>query len=411
MRLPKRTPKDQQAKKDVPPGETKPAGPSIQGTLRYIDEKSIAADTEKRGLVRFRLLPATRFLDKDGQPMRDSLFKAGDQVVITFNLEDEDTALSVTMTAKGAIPEKAAEPAKEPTADPPTVVSDNAKDDDAPKLRRGIPPRVRQERAEREAEAASVPPPVTAVKPNFEPPILLSSGPDPFIAAAREAAANFTETLPDFIVQQHTTRYQSESKPPNWNALDLVTAEVVVTNGKEEYKKVSINGKAVKTGIEKTGAWSTGEFATTQQDILDPATDAKFTRRGDRRLTNREAVVYDYSVSQPNSHWRIVPGGSQSYRPPYKGVIWFDKQTKRVLRIEQRATNFPDDFEFNRVDMVLNYDFVRIGSKTVLLPVNSESIICQSASTICSRNVLNFRNYRKFGAETGITFEEDPPKE
>lgn len=413
IRLPKRTPKDQETKKGTPPAETKAAVPSIQGTLRHISENSITADTDKRGTVHFRLLPATKFLDKDGQPMRDSLFKAGDQVVITFNLEDEDTALSVTLTASGPTPEKKpAETEKEPPADPSTIVSEKTSDDDAPKLRRGIPPRVKQAQREAEAEVAAarpaVPPPVT---PNYEPPILPPSGPDPFIIAVREVAATFTETLPDFIVQQHTTRYQSESKPPNWNAIDLVTAEVAVTKGKEEYKKVSINGKAVKTGIEKTGAWSTGEFATTLQDILDPSTDAKFVRRGDRRLTNREAVVYDYSVRQPNSHWRIVPSGSQSYRPAYKGVIWFDKLTKRVLRIEQRATQFPDDFEFNRVDMVLNYDFVRIGTKTVLLPVNSENIICQTGTTICSRNVLNFRNYRKFGAESGITFEDEPPKE
>ena len=202
-------------------------------------------------------------------------------------------------------------------------------------------------------------------------------------------------------------RYRSEVKPFQWQAIDMVSADVTVIKGKEEYKKITINGKPTNKPAEKSGAWSTGEFATTQQDILSSSTAAKFVKRGQQRVAGRDAVAYDFTVEQPNSHWHIIPGDSKPYRPPYKGVIWIDKESKRVLKIEQRATSFPDDFEFNRVELVLEYGLVRISGKLVLLPVRSENIICQSASTYCSRNELNFRNYRKFGAESAITFEKD----
>jgi hypothetical protein len=111
-------------------------------------------------------------------------------------------------------------------------------------------------------------------------------------------------------------------------------------------------------------------------------------------------------VKQTNSHWRIIPENSKSYNPPYKGSIWIDQETKRVLKITQKATYFPDNFEFNSAEVTLEYDFVRISGRPVLLPVRSENIICLSTSTDCSRNELNFRNYRKFGAESAITFEK-----
>ena len=282
------------------------------------------------------------------------------------------------------------------------------KDDDKPILRRGKQPEKRRE-PEPEPESAAKAEPIDPREYKENPATASVAGPviDPIIAAAREAAGEFTETLPDFLVQQHTMRYRSEVKPFQWQAIDMVSADVTVIKGKEEYKKITINGKPTTKAAEKSGAWSTGEFATTQQDILSSSTAAKFAKRGQQRVGGRDALAYDFTVQQPNSHWRIIPGDSKPYNPPYKGVIWIDKESKRVLKIEQRATSFPDDFEFNRVELVLEYGLVRISGKLVLLPVRSENIICQSASTYCSRNELNFRNYRKFGAESAITFEKD----
>ena len=412
IKLPKRKPKEPEVK-----AEPKPAAdtlPSVDGTLRKLEEKRLTLETTAKGTLQFRLLAKTQFLDKDGKALRDSLLKPGDQLQVSFSADDEETALRVTLTRAGTAAEKAvaeketAEVATAPAApDTATRVSTPAKDDDKPVLRRG-----KQPQKPRDPDPDPAPAPEAKIDPreykeNPSTATAMGLNTDPIIEAAREAASQFTETLPDFIVQQHTMRYRTDVKPFQWQAIDMVSAEVTVIKGKEEYKKISINGKVTNKPVEKTGAWSTGEFATTQQDILDSFTAAKFVKRGGQRVAGRDAVVYDYAVQQPNSHWSIIPENSKAYRPPYKGAIWIDKETKRVLKIEQRATSFPDDFEFNRVELVLEYGLVRISGKLVLLPVRSENIICQSASTYCSRNELNFRNYRKFGADTAITFEKD----
>jgi hypothetical protein len=37
-----------------------------------------------------------------------------------------------------------------------------------------------------------------------------------------------------------------------------------------------------------------------------------------------------------------------------------------------------------------------------LLPVHSENLSCQRGTSICSRNAIDFRNYKKFGSESTI---------
>lgn len=429
VKLPKRAPKEKDAEKKADSKGTSEVNGSLKrfdGTLRKLGEKNLTLDTAEKGTLQFRLLTKTQFVDKEGQTMRDSLLRPGDQLQVSVSPDDEETAVRIMLTRKGTpaeaeavekeTPSAAAEAAEPAGKDQPKTVvrkaSEVERDEDAPILRRGVPNRVKQEQAKREKEPEPAPDPAEYKSvDNGDADIkararALGLNLDPIIAEAREVAGEFTDSLPDFLVQQHTMRYMSATKPPSWQAIDMVTAEVAVINGREEYRKISINGRESKRPIEKTGAWSTGEFATTQEDILSPATAAKFVKRGQQRQGGRDAIVYDYSVRQANSHWSIIPQDKKGYNPAYKGAIWIDKETKRVLRIEQRALSFPDDFEFDRAEVTLDYDFVRISGKQVLLPVHSENVICERGSNNCSRNELNFRNYRKFGAESAITFDD-----
>jgi hypothetical protein len=231
---------------------------------------------------------------------------------------------------------------------------------------------------------------------------------DPVINAAREAAWQYTETLPNYVVKQYTTRYQTETAKGNrtsWQALDVVTADVVSENGRESYRNIQINGKPVKD-IEKTGSWSTGEFSTVLLNLLAPGTDADFHGKRNSTIVNRAAWRYDYTVEQPNSNWSVHVA-SQEYKPAYSGSIWIDKQTNRVLRIEMAAKNMPEAFPLDTVESAIDYDFVNIGDQKFLLPAHSEALSCTRGSSDCTRNTIDFRNYRKFGADTSITFEAD----
>jgi hypothetical protein len=133
-------------------------------------------------------------------------------------------------------------------------------------------------------------------------------------------------------------------------------------------------------------------------------TAATFKRTGEDRIAGRPAYVYSLSVEQARSHWTLLAQSGRRYNPAYKGNIWIDKETGRTLRIEQQATGFPRDFAYDKAEAALEYGFVAIEGQKYLLPIQSVNMACMTGTPGCSRNVLEFRNYKKFSSDTSITF-------
>ncbi len=253
-----------------------------------------------------------------------------------------------------------------------------------------------------------------------KPPVFAQSGPDPaagsaarpanadddIIEQARNAAFTFSDTLPNYVVRQITNRYATGSANrgrTSWQPLDIVTTDLVYEEGKERYTNIMVNGKPTKD-IEQTGSWSEGEFASMLQAVLSPATDAEFTNRKSVTIANHPAYRYDYVVTHQRSTWTLHADG-HTWKPAYAGSVWFDKATYRVLRIELAARDLPRDFPMDTAESSIDYDFVLIGSQKVLLPSAADSLSCTRGSSDCTRNHTEFHNYRKFGADTNITFE------
>ncbi|HYI92104.1 MAG TPA: DUF3824 domain-containing protein [Bryobacteraceae bacterium] len=409
IKIPKRekSEKDKKAEK-TNDKEIKITLKTIDGTLRELREKDLILETAEKGFLRFRLLTKTQFRSKEGEPVRDSLLKPGDQLQINVNPDDEETAFRVILVRKGTPAELAA--ASKPV-DSAAIKTPEGLSPDKPELQRketaspepveDAPPKQQRKPAVAEEEKRTG---IYEGKTASANESLWFDKGDEIIEEAREAAGEYSDTLPDFVVNQFTTRYASNSRPPQWQALDVVSAEVACVKGQEEYRNVAINGRSTKRAIEKTGSWSTGEFVTVLQDVLSRMTNAAFVKRGEDRIGQRKAFVYDYTVKQPNSHWTIV-ATSASYSPAYQGAIWIDKETHRVLRVEMRSLSLPSDFPYEKAQLVLDYDSVRIDNGMFLLPVHSENLLCARDSDLCSRNVIDFRNYRKFTAESNIQFE------
>ena len=183
-----------------------------------------------------------------------------------------------------------------------------------------------------------------------------------------------------------------------------MTAELSYVNGKEDYKDFRIDNVPIDRPVESTGAWSTGEFATTLEDVLSTATNAQFHRRGEVTINGRKAWLFDYTVAQANSHWTMVAADGRRYNPAYEGAVWIDRETRRVLRIEQVASSFPRDLWLSRAESSVEYAYVKIDQKTYLMPAKGDTVGCMSGSGACSRNAIEFRNYRKFTADSKIDF-------
>jgi hypothetical protein len=224
------------------------------------------------------------------------------------------------------------------------------------------------------------------------------------IQEARLAAATFTSQLPDFTTKQITSRYFSQTWPARWQKLDEVTADVAHVDGKEEYRNIRVNGSPVSAPPERSGSWSTGEFSTTMEDVLSLPTNARFRRRGEDRIAGRTAVVFELEVAQANSHWLLVSPDNRRLNAAYEGAIWIDKETRRVLRIEMRTVDLPMDFPLMKAESNLTYAFVKIGDKPFLLPEGSENLACWRGSGSCTKNTIEFKDYKKFTTESTVSF-------
>jgi hypothetical protein len=395
IKLPKRPSKDK--KSDSTDGLQITLA-SADGTLRKLGEKDLYLEAVSKRVLRFRLLAKTRFQNSKGEPVRDSLLHPGDQLSIEVNTDDPETALRVVLVrgAKPAERDAAERPVDEATVRTP-VEGDFSKPHTV--TAQGPAPAATDSSP---ANDASTEPAAAPAAPNRT----ANASDEQILRNAREAAASFTASLPDFLVEQDTTRYFSTGFPATWQTIDTVTADVASVNGSEQYRNVRINGVPDDRPVERTGAWSTGEFVSTLQDVLGTSTNAVFHRRGVDRVAGRAALVFDFTVAQSNSHWGLVGPDQRRFTPAYEGAIWIDQETGRVLRIEQRTTALPPDFPLKRAESTLEYAFARIGDSTFLLPSVSENIGCMSGSGACTRNDITFRNYRKFSTDSNVKFDK-----
>lgn len=369
------------------------------GTLRELSEESLLLDTSEYGVVRFRVEEATEFLDEAGDPLGESPLKPGDRIRLEAGLEDLETVLSATLVRRGTPEEREAASSKvdaEKIRAPGSLGIEAPKKaetaDGRPVIRRGRP------------EAYRNPSPDGLTRE--EAALLADPGEDqaeadPMIAAAREAPAHPADPIPSFIVRQFTTSYQSSGNPPQWKTADAVTADLVVSEeGSEEYRNLRINGKGAESASHDPGAWSAEELARIPSELLAPQTAARFTRRGEETLSGRAAVVFDFGVGQSRSPWKLDANG-ESVTPAYLGSVWIDRATHRVLRIEKRAAGIAAQSPFSKAERILEYGFVRLNQRLVLLPTHGESVICGRHTAACTREVTDFRNYRKLDADAG----------
>jgi hypothetical protein len=226
------------------------------------------------------------------------------------------------------------------------------------------------------------------------------------IDQAREQAALFAVGLPDFLVEQVTTRAFSSVAAGPWNPADVITAEVACVRGQEEYRNVRVNGQAARQPPEKSGAWTTGEFVTSLFNLYSSSTASSFKRRGEERVNGRAALVFEYAVDAEHSDWVLAEPGGQQIKPAYQGRVWIDKDTRKTLRLEQKALALPPGFSMGRAETSIEYGFVTIDGEAYLMPVRSESLGCRMQSLNCFKNTLEFKNYRKFGAASTIKYDK-----
>jgi hypothetical protein len=165
--------------------------------------------------------------------------------------------------------------------------------------------------------------------------------------------------------------------------------------------------------VPSSGIWSQGEFSAALLVVLSPQSAAQFVAKGRDLIRNHRATRYAFTVDQAHSKWSLPAetgsGVSSDVRfsPAFDGTIWIDDGTGQALRILISARGLAKAYPSDLIESTIDYDLVKIADAGYMLPVRSELLTCQQRGNLCFRNVSVFRDYKKFEADTSLTFEHE----
>ncbi len=252
-----------------------------------------------------------------------------------------------------------------------------------------------------------------------------------FMEAARQNAIRYLQELPDFICTQTTRRYLRTRQRPGrsgfmpggrWTLEDQIVEELTYFDHKESYKLLKVDRRtgAFMRPAGRPGSSSTGEFASLLASLFNPASRAAFEMEKVEKIKGRKVVRATYKVEQANSdrELKFLLEGDlmRSMKVAYRGRCWLDVATTQVVRVELESVDIPSDFPIARSSTALEYGLVDIAGREFWLPVRAESRLATSSSRDLpeherlreSRNVIEFRDYHKFGS--GVRIQYPPPR-
>ena len=215
----------------------------------------------------------------------------------------------------------------------------------------------------------------------------------------------------NFLCLQVTRRYVDQSGMENYRLIDTIAEKLSYFDQKEDYSVISVNGIPV-TGREHErmgGATSSGEFGSILREIFSPETDTRFDWERWATLRGKRMHVFSYRVPQSTSKYSIRWGDGPSARTiiaGYRGLIYADRETFKVMRLQLEAENMPVDFPIQSVTLDLNYDYTTISGEKYVLPLKAE--LHSREGKFLVKNEVEFRRYNRFGTDTSISFGDVP---
>jgi hypothetical protein len=221
-------------------------------------------------------------------------------------------------------------------------------------------------------------------------------------------AAQYVDNLPNFLCVQVTRQLEANVNSNHWHKGDTLVYKLSFQHGDERRSLDLVNGKPADPAKRhwRTPLVTEGEFGILLSRVLGPSSEAVFTWRGWETLRGKRLAAFDYSVDKRHSTLRLSLGDLAKAVVPYTGSVFGDPATGAVWRITDDANDIPLSLMTREIATTIDYRDTTIGDKTYLLPV--EAVVSLLIDRKKVRNEIEFQDYRKFEADSSITF--DPVK-
>ncbi len=245
------------------------------------------------------------------------------------------------------------------------------------------------------------------------PPSSLEQG--AILDDVRKYVESYDKSLPDFICTEvehrqvapraggKYSRYASSGEP-SYQEQDIVVSRLSYFNQKEDKKVMTVNSRPTNLEYGHIGGnQSRGDFAERLKMVFERKSQAHFEFNRWATLRGRLTLVFDLRVARDNSDFSVgIEDLGLSTIMGYHGELFVDADTHQVTRLKLFG-EIPPGFPLTRVQSQLDYDYTEIGPRMYLLPLYGE--VNLDGADVYGRNLLEFRFYRKYSAESEINYD------
>ena len=226
------------------------------------------------------------------------------------------------------------------------------------------------------------------------------------IEKSRQKALEYAQSLPDFLCSEVIQRFAAPAvdgvKAGGWTHTDTLTVKVSYSQRTEGHNLELINGKRTDKKFEQLGGeTSSGEFGGILHTIFDPASQAAFDWDSAKVVRGRRIAVYQYAISAANSPY-YLRNNSRKGIVGLHGTVEIDAETGDVWRLTFIAYDIPKQLEIQAASSTVEYALASVAGRNYLLPARSEGE--SHTSEMWTRSKMEFRDYRKFSADSTISF-------
>ncbi|MGO8793179.1 MAG: VWA domain-containing protein [Candidatus Sulfotelmatobacter sp.] len=213
-------------------------------------------------------------------------------------------------------------------------------------------------------------------------------------AKALQAVCEYALSLPwklsNMMCQQVRSSYQ-EGETAAAAQRNRLTATLRYEDGKEKYSDIKAEGEPVQF-------WSQGEFMLDLRNIFSPqiSTEFKFTKQ--ETIHANRVLIFDFKVDRKNNHLIGLAAGTVTVFPGYRGRLWINKSTLRLVKFELDVDDVAADFPMQQVTTKIDYNNITLGDGTdLVLPVLVVDVNCPTGASIhCWHDRLTFTHWHRF---------------
>jgi hypothetical protein len=233
---------------------------------------------------------------------------------------------------------------------------------------------------------------------------LSAQAPDPaLLPHIREHMQHRLSAVPNYTCRETVERAERRSNRREYRVIDTMVLEVAEVAGRELLAWPGGRFEAQPlSAFASSGLMTNGAFAMHARGLFF-GDRASWKYLGERNEGGRKLVMFGFAVPLNQSGYR-VKSASASAVIPYHGTLMVDPESLDAVRIEVFSDSIAKEIGMERVDMVIEYQRVQIGSTDALLPKSADVLTTLRRNKLRQRNRITFSGCRQYGSESVISF-------